>query len=207
MYSNSKHCGEAQKIMPNLVSALKVYATSIYCAFLQGKIATILWKVELRLRKPKETPSLNRVLMFTWSKFFRKNYDNCDWHCDNCGWSDYDNCGWHCNNCGFFCDNCGWRCDNCGWWLIVTIVITSSSSNIQNISIKIDSIKIYSLVLFIIYLRYMTYINDSECRQQQLLDVMYLLVGDDIITCQAHISSFCMCIMSSGKHWKKSNKT
>ena len=91
-------------------------------------------------------------------------------------------------------------CDNRGWWLIVTIVITSSSSNIQNISIKIDSIKIYSLVLFIIYLRYMTYINDSECRQQRLLDVMYLLVGDDIITCQAHISSFCMCIMSSGKH-------
>ena len=129
MYSNSKYCGEAQKIMPNLVSALKVYATSIYCAFLQGKIATILWKVELRLRKPKETPSLNRVLMFTWSKFFRKNYDNCDWHCDNCGWSDYDNCGWHCDNCGFLRQL--WLVLRQLWLIativnIATIVITSS---------------------------------------------------------------------------------
>ena len=32
MYSNNKNCGEAQKIKPNLVSALKLYATSIYCA-------------------------------------------------------------------------------------------------------------------------------------------------------------------------------
>ena len=129
MYSNSKYCGEAQKIMPNLVSALKVYATSLYCAFLQGKIATILWKVELRLRKPKETPSLNRVLMFTWSKFFRKNYDNCDWHCDNCGWSDYDNCGWHCDNCGFLRQL--WLVLRQLWLIativnIATIVITST---------------------------------------------------------------------------------
>ena len=43
-------------------------------------------------------------------------------------------------------------CDNRGWWLIVTIVITSSSSNIQNISIKLIQLKFIPLsyLLFIL---------------------------------------------------------
>ena len=132
MYSNNKNCGEAQKIKPSLVSALKLYDTSIYCAIQPGRIATLLWKIGLRSRKPNKTPSFNHVLIFiNGQKKFQKNYDNC-------GWSDYENCGWHCDNCGFFWQL--WlvlRIAVVGTILVVgTIVITSGCLRIRNTMVK-----------------------------------------------------------------------
>ena len=127
LHRNSKNCGEAigraQKIWPDLVSALKLFATIIWCEYLAGQNNdNLLRKIALRSWKINKTSSFYHISSFTGSIFFGKICDNCGCSCDICGWSDCDNCGCSRDICGWSdCNNCGCNCDNCDF--LATILI------------------------------------------------------------------------------------
>ena len=58
--------------MARCVSALKFYATSMYCSNLADQLTTILWKIELRSTTLKETSCFNHVSISTRSKIKSK---------------------------------------------------------------------------------------------------------------------------------------